>query len=352
MLSKNSRTFQESLTMTRLSFAFTLIALIISATLNDSAQVAAAQAQNNSLPSGIASRRVNIWSDGTRLSGDLFYPANMKAEDKLPAIILCHGWGGVREHLNRAYAPQFASAGFIVLTFDYRGWGDSDSRLILKDPMPKLDEKGQATVRVQAIRELVDPFDQTEDIINAINFIEGEPGVDTSRIGLWGTSYGGGHVLYVAAHDDRVKCIVSQVGSMDSLSIAQNPVYKGGLERAHREALQRARGESGIDPVPQGVDQYPNLRGTPYVSRMVKYRPVEFASQLKVPFLIIDAQKEELFDIKMHGGLVYARVKNKVPAKYEIIPNITHYGVYTTARKQASDMAIEWFAKYLKGAKR
>ena len=338
--------------MKRSLFAFTLVALIACAVLNSFAETASAQAQNNSLPPGVSSRHVNIWSDGTRMSGDLFYPASMKAEDKLPAIILCHGWGGVREHLNRAYAPQFAATGFVVLTFDYRGWGDSDSRMVLKDLMPKLDEKGQATVRVQAIRELVDPFDQTEDITNAINFIEGEPGVDTSRIGLWGTSYGGGHVLYVAAHDDRVKCVVSQVGSMDSLSIAQNPVYKGGLERARREDVQRARGEGGIEPVPQGVDQFPNLRGTPYVSRMVKYRPVEFAGQLKVPILIIDAQKEELFDIKMHGGLVYGRVKNRVPAKYEIIPNITHYGIYTSARKEATDMAIEWFAKYLKGAKR
>ncbi|HEX8183265.1 MAG TPA: CocE/NonD family hydrolase, partial [Blastocatellia bacterium] len=154
--------------MKRALFAFTLTALIISATLDGAAGIGSKQAQNNSLPQGISSRRVNIWSDGTRLSGDLFYPATMKAEDKLPAIILCHGWGGVREHLNRAYAPQFAAAGFVVLTFDYRGWGDSDSRLVLKEQMPKLDEKGQATVRVQAIRELVDPFDQTEDIISAI----------------------------------------------------------------------------------------------------------------------------------------------------------------------------------------
>jgi dipeptidyl aminopeptidase/acylaminoacyl peptidase len=85
---------------------------------------------------------------------------------------------------------------------------------------------------------------------------------------------------------------------------------------------------------------------------MVKYRPVEFAGHLKAPILIIDAAKEELFDIKMNGGLVYERVKNKVPAKYEIIPNITHYGVYTTARKESADMAIEWFAKHLKGTKR
>lgn len=69
---------------------------------------------------------------------------------------------------------------------------------------------------VKAVQKLVDPIDQTEDIINCINFIVGEPMESTPRIGLWGTSYGGGHVLYVAAHDKRVQCIVSQVPSMDS----------------------------------------------------------------------------------------------------------------------------------------
>src|SRR4030042_3516231 len=77
------------------------------------------------------SRPINIWSDGTRLSGDLFYPRGLKAGDKLPAIILCHGWGGLRSHLNKDYAPLFAKAGYVVLTFDYRGWGGRDRRLAI-----------------------------------------------------------------------------------------------------------------------------------------------------------------------------------------------------------------------------
>ena len=74
---------------------------------------------------------MDIWSDGTRLSGDLWRPGGSEANDKLPAIILCHGWGGIRSHLNAAYAAHFARAGYVVLTFDYRGWGDSDSRLVI-----------------------------------------------------------------------------------------------------------------------------------------------------------------------------------------------------------------------------
>ena len=294
----------------------------------------------------VASRAVDIWSDGTRLSGRLFYPEGTQGTpegSKLPAIVLCHGWGGVSSQLNTDYAPLFAKEGFVVLTFDYRGWGESDSRLVFKGRMPKPGPDGSVTVTAQAIRELVDPYDQTEDIINVITFMMGEPTVDTARIGLWGTSYGGGHVVYVAAHDERVKCVVSQVASMDSRSMGR---LKGGLENVRAEAVKRARGE--IAPVPQGVDKVPGLRGTPFVGRMVNYAPVLFAERLNIPVLIIDAEKEELMDPKKNGHLVYSLLKDKARAKYVLIPGITHFEIYTTERRRAINMAIEWFDRHLK----
>ena len=285
----------------------------------------------------IESRHVNIWSDGTRLSGDLWHPRGLQSGHNLPAVILCHGWGGLRAHLNQAYAPEFAKAGYVVLTFDYRGWGDSDSRLVIKEKMPDPDESGMITVRAQAIREVVDPFDQTEDIIHCIDYLSGEPGVDPGRIGLWGTSFGGGHVVYVAALDKRVKCIVSQVPSMDGgwVNLFCQPA---------KLSTQRARGE--IDPVPQGINKIGRLNGTPFLSRIAKYHPVKFASQLKIPVLIIVAEKEELMDNTLHGERVYKLVKGNVPAKYEVFPG-SHFEIYGKGRKQSIKMALEWFDKHL-----
>jgi len=302
---------------------------------------AAGSAQDDSsLSHNVTSRPVDIWSDGTRLSGNLFYPKGLKASDKLPALILCHGWGGLRSHLNAGYAPLFARAGYVVLTFDYRGWGDSDSRLVIKGKMPEPDAKGEVTVRAQAIRELVDPFDQTEDIIHCIDFLSGEPCVDPTRIGLWGTSFGGGHVLYVATHDDRVKCIVSQVPSMDGAWAAYYPDGN-----ASKRAIQRARGE--IEPVPQGVNKIGALNGTPYLSRIAQYRPVEHAGQLAIPILIVVASQEALMDNKQHGERVYTLVKDRVPAKYEVFSG-THFEIYGKGRLSSIKMAIKWFDKYLK----
>ena len=283
------------------------------------------------------SRHIDIWSDGTRLSGDLWYPKGLQSGDKLPAVILCHGWGGLRSHLNQAYAPEFVKAGYVVLTFDYRGWGDSDSRLVIKEKMPAPDKNGMITVRVQAIRDLVDPFDQTEDIIHCIDYLFGEPGVDPDRIGLWGTSFGGGHVVYVAALDKRVKCIVSQVPSMDGSWV--NLFYQ-----PSKLATQRARGE--IDPVPQGVNKIGRLNGTPFLSRIANYHPVELASYLKIPILIIVAEKEELMDNRLHGERVYNLVKGNVPAKYEVFAG-THFEIYDKGRMQSIKLAIEWFDRHL-----
>ena len=57
------------------------------------------------------------------------------------------------------------------------------------------------TAEVQEVREVVDPIDMTTDLANAVSWIYGEPRCDRDRIGLWGSSYSGGHVVYVAARD-------------------------------------------------------------------------------------------------------------------------------------------------------
>lgn len=294
----------------------------------------------------VTSRAVNVWSDGTRMAGNLFYPKVAKEGDKFPAILLCHGWGGVKEHLNRTYAPRFAAGGFVVLTIDYRGWGESDSRLVMHEPMPKPDADGNVTVKAQAIRELVDPFDQLEDIRNALNFLEGEPMVNKDRIGVWGSSFGGGLVLQTAVNDPRVKCVVSQVGAVNARDAAVQPYLNtGGMAANHAMEIKRSRGEAPA--VPQGENVFANLRGTPHLERFARYAPVDEAHKLKVPILIIDAENEELFDRHQHGEKVYNLVKDKVPAKYHVEPGIQHYGIYQARYVQGADLALAWYTEHL-----
>ena len=93
---------------------------------------------------------------------------------------------------------------------------------------------------------MVDPIDQTTDIMNAINWVAGEKQCDKERIGLWGSSFSGGHVVYVAARDPRVKAFVSQVGSMDAPLGASAPKMRtvhlrpGDGARPRRDRLSEA----------------------------------------------------------------------------------------------------------------
>ncbi len=287
---------------------------------------------------------VEIWSDGTRLAGDVFYPKATAEGEKLPAIVLCHGWGGTKAHLNRGIAPRFAAAGYLVLAFDYRGWGESDSRLVVRGEMPKPDEEGYVTVKAQAIRQLVDPLDQQEDIDAAITFVEGEPHADASRIGIWGSSFGGGHVIWRAAHDRRVKAVAAQVGAMDQR--AGLVAAPGGLKGLHRTAIQRARGE--IEPVPVGADQPEGLTGSPYYERFAKFSPVEDAHLITAPTIIIDAKQEHYFDIREHGERVFKVLSGRVPVEYHAW-EMSHYDIYSGDwLDKAMAAEIDFFDRHLK----
>ena len=295
-------------------------------------------------PKGITYRQQTIMSDGTRLAAELFALKSQDAK-KLPTIIMCHGWGGTAAAL-RPDAVAFAQAGYLVVTFDYRGWGASEGRVILAKQAPEDQTKGRFAAEVIEIREVVDPLEQTTDLLNVLHWVQDEPQCDTQRIGLWGSSYSGGHVVYAAARDKRVKATVSQVPALDSRFVVQSTEARS---LTYREATRRARGEIGY-PEP-GAKVIGNLRGAPIREKLMNYAPVDDAD--KAPdcaMLFILAEKEELFNNKDHG--IKAHAKAKGPKKLVTIPKITHYGVYREAREQAQQLAVDWFDTYLKAERK
>lgn len=295
-------------------------------------------------PDNIDFRVANVMSEGVRLHAELFSLKSL-AGKPLPTVIMAHGWGGTAANFRRD-AIDLANAGYLAITFDYRGWGESDSRLILVGPSPVKPISGQNqkfTAEVTEVREVVDPLEQVTDWFNVIAWAAGEPSVDKDRIGLRGSSYSGGHVFYVAARDPRVKAIVSQVGAFDSRLVTGDAEQRA---LTYSEATKRARGEAGYPPPRAKV--IGNLIGAPIRDKMMQYAPVEEATKVKdCAVLFIVAEKEELFDNKDHAKLAYDRMPG-TRKKYVVIPNITHYGVYTTERAQAMKLAIDWFDQYLK----
>jgi len=282
----------------------------------------------------LTERKVDIYSEGVRMTGLVLYPQAREGK-KLPAVILSHGWGGTAAML-RPQAERFAQAGYFVLVVDYRGWGESDGRWVR-------DESGSGADARRELREVVDPIDQSTDLFNAVHWAMGEPMVDVNRVGLWGTSFSGGLVAYVAARDPRIKAIVSQVAWFGLPRASMTP---DALSRAQSDATRRARGEIGYPP--PGAREVGNLRGGPVRESFLLYAPIADIASIKgCAILIIDVEKEELFEIREQGQLAFQRAAE--PRKRVVIPGIAHYGIYGVAREQSIDLAIEWFDRYLKG---
>ncbi len=279
-----------------------------------------------------------IWSEGSRLSAEVLRPAGEAAFR--PAILLCHGWGGLKEHLATQYGVPFARAGYVCLVFDYRGWGGSDGRLISTADAPMLTEAGEHTVKVRVIRELVDPIDQVADIRACLAWLATEPGVDPQHIGLWGSSYGGGHVIVVAGTDDRPKAVVAQIGGF---GVPQPPPEWTAYQRKREADKARAL----IDPpVPQNVDTAPGLRGVPDVARQLHHAPIKAAEGLRAPTLFLDAEFEEYAPAETHGYIADL-AKRYVPSERVVYP-CSHYKVYDDYLEPARQRALEWFDRYLK----
>ena len=307
------------------------------------APVATAQRENTFTPSDdIDFRTATIMSEGTRMAAEVYAPKSA-GDKKLPTIVMAHGWGGVAAHL-RPDAVKFARAGYLVVTFDYRGWGASDSRVILTDPQPPRSAGRTFTAEVEEVREVVDPIDQTTDLMNAVSWVYGEPQCDQERIGLWGSSYSGGHVVYVAARDPSVKATVSQVPAFESRFVILGPEE---TKQTFDEGVARTHGELGY-PEP-GARAVGNLRGAPIREKLMQYAPVEDAHRApQCAMLFVLAENEELFDNKDHGIKAHERATG--PKKLVIVPDIKHYGIYMQARDKAQQMAIAWYDEHLMGA--
>jgi len=300
--------------------------------------VCAVAQQDWQAPAGVNWRTDTILSEGTRLAAEIFSPDDREGE-KLPCILMAHGWGGTARGLRRD-AVVFAKAGYLAVTFDYRGWGNSDPRVILANPAPD-GKPGKFQAEVIAVREVVDPVEQGRDWLNALHWLQAEPMCDTQRIGVWGSSYSGGHVLYAAAHDQRVKAVFSQVGGMDSRFVAASDEARS---RTLMEATQRARGQR---PYPEpGAVEVGALRGAPIRDKLMHYAPVELARQAShAALMFVIAENEELFDNRDHAIKAHAAATGV--KKLITLPGIKHYGIYREARERAQQLAVEWFDAHL-----
>lgn len=131
---------------------------------------------------------VTFFSDGTRIAGELFHPA--AGTELAPPIVVCHGFGGIKKFFVGDIARALAAIGHPALTFDYRGFGESDGT-----------------------RNRLRPLEQVDDTIAAIDFLAARTGTDT--VAVYGTSFGGGVAVTAAIRSSKATAAVFAAGIAD-----------------------------------------------------------------------------------------------------------------------------------------
>ena len=294
-------------------------------------------------PLSVDHEKITLWSQGVRLAGDIYKPKSLSSTDKLPGILLIPGWGGSKNNVGKNYARHFANAGFLVLTFDFKSWGESDGPLLASDKLAAIEEAQESTLKASHIRNIINPISMLADVRAALYYLGAEPQVMANNLGVWGTSMGGGLALAIAASDGRVKALVDQMGPVN---------YQYNLRKMPEEVIryaeaQAARGE--IPPYP-GPDSKlnPDLQGYVDWVAMKRFNPLSQIENLQAPTLIIDAENETLFETEKNGQLLYRAIKNRLPARYKLYPG-GHYAMYSGDNLRAArEEALRWFSLYLK----
>lgn len=262
---------------------------------------------------------------GNTCRGELWLPAG--ATSPPPVVVLGHGFALRVTDSMSTYATRFVQEGMAALMFDYRGFGASTG-------MP---------------REVVDGYQHVLDFLSAVRFVKTQGAlVDPSRIGLFGTSYSGGHVLVAAAKlrtDPSLRAVISQVPFVDGISstLAMRPSL---IPQAAAYAVADLAGQSTYVPVvndrgfaafdnPEDWDGYRDLitEGTTFPNRVAArvfaslpvYRPIDWVHLIRTPVLMMAGERDTLIPVR---GPRAAAARRRQHIEYVELAGATHWDPY------------------------
>jgi fermentation-respiration switch protein FrsA (DUF1100 family) len=296
----------------------------------------------------MARRDIEFDAEGVTLRG-WFYPAE-GASGTAPTIVMAHGFSAVKEMYLDAYAEVFAAAGLNALVFDNRNFGASDG-----EP-----------------RQEIDPWAQVQDYRHAITYA-GTLSESDDRIGVWGSSYSGGHVLVVAAIDRRVKaaaCQVPMVSGHDNFrALVRADLIAGFQAGFNDDRAARFRGDPPVmvpvvaeDPAApcalptrdswEWFSETGKTRATSWrnevtlrsVEMFSEYEPIAYLPYISpTPLLMQPAIGDHLTPCDL---AVAAYEKAREPKKLNILPG-GHFDAYVKGFDDSSGPARDWFVQHL-----
>lgn len=288
-------------------------------------------------------------AEGTTIRG-WFFPA-AGTTDRAPTVVMAHGFTAVKEMELDRYAEVFSAGGINVLVYDNRGFGDSDG----------------------TPRQEIDPWAQIRDYRHAITYAATLDGVDPQRIGVWGSSYSGGHALVVGAIDRRVKAVVSQVplisGYENYRALVRADFIDGYQALFDTDRADRFAGKepatvpvvaaNPMDPAAlpspdswtwfteTSQKRAPNWKNEVTVrslEMMTEYNPIDYIARIApTPLLLMPAHNDVVAPTTF---ALRAYEEAREPKKLTILPG-GHYDAYGPGFETSSNAALAWFSTHL-----
>lgn len=254
-----------------------------------------------------------------------------------PVIVMAHGFSGVKEQSLDAYAEIFAERNKAVCVFDFPNLGASTGE-------PRGD---------------IDPQEQLQAFQEVLKWCAVRPEIDPTRLGVWGTSYSGGHVLSLISGETDVRCAVAQVpfvGSpLNEIPAALEALFEAERTRnAENQTMISVVGNSlSALPTPEAqmwaeamAPAAPNWRNEVTLrslEKLLHYQPAEHIEKSQVPLLIALATRDSLIPSEMVRA-VYERARQP---KYLIELDAGHFDLYLDSLKEAASAAADFFDRHL-----
>lgn len=316
--------------------------------------------QLNVLPSVDPTVRENVHfeSDGLVLAGHLYRPPDAAAGERTPALVMAGPMTSVKEETVPHYAAPLAEAGYTVLAFDNRNFGESAG-----EP-----------------RQHLDTAEQVEDLKNAVSFLLTREDVDADRLGLACVCMGAGYALAVASMDLRVKALAIVAGAYNITDTYRDFLGEEGFA-GYLETLNTARrqqyesGELQYMPAIAGPPDYapsamPVEEAYEYYSRAYSTEAPNWENRLTVasmehivgwnvlerahlvaprPLLVIHGTTDVLLPPR-YAQEVYDRAGE--PKQLHWIETSNHVELYDQAPfvPEAIDTLVEWLGVQLEAS--
>jgi hypothetical protein len=297
----------------------------------------------------MSTQEVSFYSRGVRLAATLRLPDRAALNAPVGVVVQGPGWLGLRDaKLYGRYHTAMLDAGLAVMTFDYHGFGDSE---------------GDATY--------LDPMAQVQDWGNAVTYAQTRQEIDPGRIGAFGSGgTGGGHAIVIAALDDRVRAVVSQVPSADGRdwlkrmrrehewlafleSLREDRTTRVVLGRSAlvspRDGLMVPTPERATTNVKSDVDgRVPVEVQLASAEAIFAYRPIDLVGQIGPRALMLICVENDATTPEDHAYRLFEKANQ--PKRLVVQTGTTHYGAYAQYGDVVTPMIVDWFCRYLPAA--